>query len=83
MVAAVSWPPAVVLRAVAALAALLAVHAAGGAAVTRHVHVRHVAAALEDAGVADVVQLLDRVHDLGVQGLGQRVPHLQSGIYLY
>ena len=82
-------PPAVVLRAVAALAALhAAVDARGARAVVpsllrmrrvRHRHVRHVPALLEYGGLGlpDLVQLLDGVHDLRVEGLGERVPDLE------
>ena len=84
-----SGPPAVVLWAVAALAALhAAVDARGARAVVvlrmrrvTHCHVRHVSALLEHGlRLPDLVQLLDGVHDLGVEGLGQRVPDLEIQI---
>ena len=84
-----SGPPAVVLGAVAALAALhAAVDARGARAVVvlrmrrvTHRHVRHVPALLEHGAclrLPDLVQLLDGVHDFGVEGLGQGVPDLET-----
>ena len=75
-----SGPPAVVLWAVAALATLhAAVDARGARAVVilrmprvTHCHVRHVPALLEHGlRLPDLVQLLDGVHDLRVEGLRQ------------